>query len=174
MKTNTILLSTTILFALLTMTFGYQGLLDNYKLWTCWDYCPWDTDDCEEICKDVIPEKRVELTREERREKSQKIRDMYDPIFKEYTSSVGIIAGPFPRGHGFSHPDNLEGDIEAHFDYSDGFFKHFEKLEIISSWSDSENAGKITLVKWMVFPEMYVFWIFTIGIGVLVGFKVRK
>lgn len=174
MKTNTVLLSTTILFALFTITFGYQGLLDNYMLWTCWDYCPWDTEDCKEICKDVAVNNRVELTREEQREKSQKIRDMYDPILKEYTSSVGIVEGPFSRGHGFSHPDNLEDNLEADFDYSDGFFKHFEKLEIVSPLSDSENAGKIALLKEIIFPEMHVFWIFTIGVGVLVGYKIRK
>ena len=174
MKTNTILLSTTILFALFTMTFAYQGLLENYMHWTCWDYCPWDTEDCEDICKDTVIDNRVELTREEQREKSQKIRDMYDPILKEYTNSVGVVAGPFSRGHGFSHPDNLEDNLEANFEYSDGFFKHIEKLEIISPLSDSKNAGNLTLLKYMIFPEMYVFWISIIGIGVLVGFKIRK
>ncbi|MCH9657129.1 hypothetical protein K0U27_00305 [archaeon] len=68
----------------------------------------------------------------------------------------------------------MEDNLEANFDYSDGFFKHFEKLETTSSLGDSDNAGKIILLKEMVFPEMYVFWIFTIGIGVLVGFKIRK
>ena len=176
MKTSNILLGTTILFALLTITFGYQGLLDNYKHWTCWDYpCPWITEDCEEICKDVDNIKdRVELTREERKEKHLKLREMYDPILKEYTEVTGIINGPFSRGYGYSHPDNLDDSLEATFDFSDGFFKHFEKLEIISPVSNSTDAGKITVLKEMLFPEMYVFWIFIIGIGVLIGIKIRK
>ena len=90
MKANNILLSTTVLFALLTVTFGYQGLLDNYKHWTCWDYsCPWVTEDCEEICKDVENTKDgVELTREERREKvySQKITSIFDA----YTEHIPV------------------------------------------------------------------------------------
>ena len=137
-------------------------------------FCPWDVENCEEICKDVDVKNRVELTREEQREKSQKLRDMYDPILKEYTDMKGIINGPFSRVYGYSHPDRPEDNLEATFDYSDGFFKHFEKLEIASPLSDSENAEKITVLKEMVFPELYVFWIFTIGIGTLVGFKLRK
>ena len=174
MKTSKILLSTTILFALLTVTFGYQGLLDNYKHWICWDYCPWITEDCEEICKDVEPINQVELTREERRDYSQKLRDMYDPLLQEYTDKKGIIGGLFSRGYGYSHPDDLKDNLEATFEYSDGFLKHFEKLEIVSPLGDSEDAEKIFVLKEMTFPELYVFWIFTIGIGVLVGFKIRK
>ena len=93
MKTNFILLSTTIVFALLTITFGYQPLLSNYQNWICWDSCVWEIfEECEEICKDA-PEKQVELTRDEKKEKSQKLRDMYNPIFEKYTSSVGIAGG---------------------------------------------------------------------------------
>lgn len=174
MKTKHILLGTTIFFALLTMTFGYQGLLDNYILWTCWNYCPWETDDCEEICKDVKSINPPELTRDEKRDKSQKLHDMYDPIIEQYTESIGIFGGPFSRGTGYTHPNNLEDNLNASFEYSDGFFKHIEKLEIVSPLSDSENAGEISVVKEMIFPEMYVFLIFTIGIGVIVGFKIRK
>ena len=174
MKIQYILLGTTILFAFFTVTFGYQGLLTNYQFWTCWHGCMWDTlEDCEEICKDVKPENKVEMTREERREHYQKLREVYDPIVDEYTNSVGIIGGVFGRGTGSTYPDNLEDNIEASFHYSDGVFAHFEKLEIASVFGDSENPGKITVIREMIFPEMYVFWIFTIGIGVLVGFKIK-
>ena len=174
MKINKILLSTTVLFALFTVTFGYQGLLDNYKHWTCWDYCPWVTEDCEEICKDVESKNKAELTKEERREYSRQLREMYDPLIKEHTNTKGIIDGPFSRGHGYSHPDNLNDDLEVDFEYSDGVFKHFEKFKIVSPLNSSEDAGKITILKEMIFPELYVFWIFTIGIGIFVGFKIRK
>ena len=174
MKTNFILLSTTIVFALLTITFGYQPLLSNYQNWICWDSCVWEIfEECEEICKDA-PEKQVELTRDEKKEKSQKLRDMYNPIFEKYTSSVGIAGGTFSRGHGYSHPVSLEDNLEANFDYSDGFFMHFQELEIISPLKQTDDAGKITVVKEMLFPEMYVFWVFIIAIGVLAGFKMRK
>ena len=102
MKTSHILLSTTILFTFFTVTFEYQVLLYNYKHWPCWDYsCPWVTEDCEEICKDVDNAKdRVELTREERREKCQKLSEIYDLILKEYTDTKGIIDGLFSREYG--------------------------------------------------------------------------
>ena len=131
MKTSKILLSTTILFALLTVTFGYQGLLDNYQHWTCWDYCPWITEDCEEICKDVETKNQVELTKEERREYSQKLRDMYDPIIKEYADTKGVIDGPFSRGHSYSHPDALEDGLEVTFEYSDGFSNTLKNLRLL-------------------------------------------
>jgi len=176
MKTNFILLTTTIVFALLTITFGYQGLLMNYQGWICWDSCVWETfEDCEEICKDAVPEKRIELTREEQKEKSLKLREMYNPIFDEYDDSVGIPAGGiFSRGHGYSHPESLEDNLEANFDYSDGVFTHFEQAEIVSPLQQTDDAGKIIILKEMLFPEMHVFWLFIIAIGVLVGFKMRK
>ena len=51
---------------------------------------------------------------------------------------------------------------------------HFQELEIISPLKQTDDAGKITVVKEMLFPEMYVFWVFIIAIGVLAGFKMRK
>ena len=177
MKTNFILLTTTILFALLTITFGYRGLLMNYQGWICWDSCMWETfEDCEEICKDVIvPEKRMGLTKEEKREKSLKLREMYNPIFDEYDNSVGIPAGGiFSKGHNYSHPDFLEDNLEANFHYSDGIFTHFEQAEIVSPLQQTEDAGKIIIVKEMLFPEMHVFWLLVVTIGMIAGFKIRK
>ncbi|QLH06655.1 hypothetical protein [Nitrosopumilus ureiphilus] len=174
MKTNFILLTTTIVFALLTVTFGYGGLLSNYQHLTCWDSCAWEIlEGCDEICKDV-PEKRTELTREEQKEKGQKLREIYDPILEKYISSIGIMGGPFPRGHGYSYPVSLEDNLDANFDYSDGFFMHSQILEIVSPLKQTDDAGKITIVKEMLFPEMYVFWLFVIAIGIIVGFKIRK
>ena len=176
MKTNFILLTTTIVFALLSITSGYQGLLMNYQGWICWDYsCVWETfEDCEEICKDVVPEKRIELTREELKEKSLKLREMYNPIFDEYNNSIGIPGGVWIKSHSYSYPESLEDNLEVNFHYSDGVFMHFEQAEIVSPLQQTEDAGKIIILKEMLFPEMYVFWLLIIAIGVIIGYKMRK
>lgn len=176
MKTSLILLITTAFFAVLTMALGYDVLFMNYQYWNCWDSCLWyNAEECDEICKekDQLHEP-ISETREERRERLDKIREVYDPILREYDDKVMNSGWVLPRGYGFSYPDSPEENIEASYDYSDGIFIHLQKLEIVSPLSPTTDAGTISVIKELVFPELWVFLVSIVGICVFVGYRIRK
>ena len=174
MKTSLMLLSSTVVFALLTITFGHNLLLSNYQYWTCWNSCIWDTfEECSDMCNDEPTQESIPETREDRKKKSQKLRDMYQPIIYDHADNIKSNGWMFNRGYGYSHPDSLEDNLTLRFEYSDGFFMHLQVLDVVSPLN-VENPGKITLVKEMLFPEVHLFWAFILGIGVIMGIKTRK
>lgn len=187
MKTTYALLTTAAFFAVLVMNFGYQNLYFNYLYWNCWDRCiVFESEECDKICKES--EKKPELTPEsflaqsviENKQKSKQLREMYHPILHEYADSIRETRWiVFSHGSSWSHPESIHENLEAEFNYSDGIFHYRQKLDIVSpvlqtEGDDDNDAGRISVTKEIIFPELGVFLVFIVGAFTLAGFQIRR
>ncbi len=180
MKTTFTLLIAAAVFAMLAMSFGYQNLYYNYLYWVCWDQCiVFESKKCNEICKEqeLQPEPTPESLAQsiiESKQKSNQLRELYHPILHEYADSIHETKWVFSHGSSWNHPESIEDNLEAEFEYSDGIFHYKQKLDIVSPMSQAEDAGRILVTKELVFPELGVFLVFIVGVFSFVGFRIRR
>jgi len=171
MKQNLMLLLSAAVLVLVGLAAGYGFILSNYQYWTCWDACLWTGEDsCNEVCKEE--NKRPRPSELEKQEKSQRLKEMYRPIFAQYQENKNND-GWLMHSRSYSHPYFLEDNLKVEYQFENGFLIYLQQLEITSTLSDT-NPGEITILKEMMFPELWVFLVSTAGAFSAIGYKVRK
>lgn len=146
-------------------------MLSNYQYWTCWDSCLWTNQkSCDEEC--LEENKRPRPSDLEQQEKSQKLKDMYRPIFATYQDNQSKN-GWIQFSRGYSHPYFLEDNLHVDYKFTNGFLSYFQQLEIVSPLNENDG-GKIIVIKEMMFPESWVFLVVVTGIFGSFGYRMIK
>ena len=171
LKQNFMILFSISVLVLVGIVVGYGFVLSNYQYWTCWDACLWTGEDsCDEVCKEE--NKRPRPSEIEKQEKSQRLKDMYRPIFVEYQENKNN-EGWMMNSRGYSHPYSLEDNLKVEYKFGNGFLIYLQKIEITSTLSET-NPGEIMVLKEMMFPEMWVFLVSAAGMFGAIGITMRK
>jgi len=178
MKRTYVILVATTFFALLTMSFGYPSLYFNYLYVACWDFCiVSEPSECDEICNESQPILTPESTTQstiDSKQKSKQLRELYRPILDEYIDGFRNYGLVLSHGSSYGHPESLDDTLKVDYEYSNGIFTTKQNLEIESPLSQTNNAGKITVIDEIFFPELWVFLVFILGISTFVGFRIRR